>query len=80
MNVTSFSIANNGSLIMQGIGGKVEINCVSSLSDLEELLQILQPISNALLVMLNGFVFNNCPVPVLIEEVSTVMVQNCVFQ
>ena len=80
MNVTSFSIANNGSLIMQAIGGKVEINCVSSLSDLEELLQILQPISNALLVMLNGFVFNNCPVPVLIEEVSTVMVQNCVFQ
>ena len=79
MNVTSFSIANNGSLIMQGIGGIVDINCVSSKSDLNELLQILRPISNAQLVILDGLVFINCPVPVLIEEVSMVMVQNCVF-
>ena len=76
MNVTSFSIANNGSLIMRG---KVDINCVSSQSDLNELLQILQPISNVQLVILDGLVFINCPVPVLIEEVSVVMVQNCVF-
>ena len=79
MNVTSFSIANNGSLIMQSMGGKVDINCVSSQSDLNELLQILRPISNAQLVILDGLVFINCPVPVLIEEVSTVMVQNCAF-
>ena len=79
MNVTSFSIANNGSLIMQGMGGIVDINCVSSQSDLNELLQILRPISNAQLVILDGLVFINCPVPVLIEEVSTVIVQNCVF-
>ena len=79
MNVTSFFIANNGSLIMQGRGGKVDINCVSSKSDLNELLRILQPISNAWLVILDGLVFISCPVPVLIEEVSTVMVQNCVF-
>ena len=80
MNVTSFSIANSGSLVMQAMGGTVDINCVSSQSDLDELLQILQPISDALLVMFDGFVFNNCPVPVLIEEVSMVVVQNCVFQ
>ena len=80
MNVTSFSIANSGSLIMQAMGGTVDINCVSSQSDLDELLQILRPISNVLLVMLDGLVFNNCPVPVLIEEVSVVVVQNCVFQ
>ena len=79
MNVTSFSIANNGSLIMQGMGGIVDINCVSSQSDLNELLQILRPISNAQLVILDELVFINCPVPVLIEEVSTVIVQNCVF-
>lgn len=72
MNVTSFFIANGGSLIMQGIGGKVDINCVSSRSD-------VRPISNALLVILDGLVFINCPVPVLIEEVSMVMVKNCVF-
>ena len=80
MNVTSFSIATNGSLIMQAMGGTVDINCVSSQSDLDELLQILRPISNALLVMLDELVFNNCPVPVLIEEVAVVVVQNCVFQ
>ena len=80
MNVTSFSIANSGSLIMQAMGGTVDINCVSSQSDLDKLLQILRPISDALLVMFDGLVFNNCPVPVLIEEVSMVVVQNCVFQ
>ena len=79
MNVTSFSIGSNGSLIIQGIGGKVDINCTSSYSDLNGLLQILRPISNALLVILDGLVFNSCPVPVLIEEVSTVVVKNCVF-
>ena len=79
MNVTSFSIANSGSLAVQGIGGKVEIDCVSSQSDWDELLQILRPISNTLLVVLDELVFINCPVPVLIEEVSTVMIQNCVF-
>ena len=79
MNVTSSSIANSGSLIVQGIGGKVEIDCVSSQSDWDELLQILRPISNALLVVLDELVFINCPVPVLIEEVSTVMIKNCVF-
>ena len=80
MNVTSSSIANSGSLIVQGIGGKVEIDCVSSRSDWNELLQILRPISNALLVVLDELVFINCPVPVLIEEVSTVVIKNCVFQ
>ena len=79
MNVTGFSIANSGSLIVQGIGGKVEIDCVSSQSDQDELLQILRPISNALLVVLDELVFINCPLPVLIEEVSMVMIQNCVF-
>ena len=79
MNVTSSSIANSGSLVVQGIGGKVEIDCVSSRSDWDELLQILRPISNALLVVLDELVFINCPVPVLIEEVSTVVIKNCVF-
>ena len=79
MNVTSCSIANGGSLIVQGIDGKVEIDCVSSQSDWDELLQILRPISNAVLVVFDELVFINCPVPVLIEEVSTVMIQNCVF-
>lgn len=79
MNATSYSVGNNGNLIIQGIGGKVEINCVSNRSDLDGLLQILHPISNALLVILDGLVFINCPVPVLIEEVSQVLVQNCIF-
>ena len=79
MNVTSFLIANSGSLIVQGVDGRVEIDCVSSQSDVDELLQLLQPISNALLVIFNELVFINCPVPVLIEEVSTVIIENCLF-
>ena len=79
MNVTSFFIANSGSLIMQGVDGKVEIDCISSQSEVDKLVQSLQPISNALLVIFNELVFNNCPVPVLIEDVSTVIIENCVF-
>lgn len=79
MNVTSSSLADNGSLVIQAVGSKVEINCMSDQTDLDKLRQILQPISNALLVLLDGLVFINCPVPVLIEEVSVVIIQNCVF-
>jgi len=67
----------NGSLIITG--NSVIINCTANVTDLEELRDMLQPISRALLVLFDGLVFTRCPVPIVIEEVSTVMIQNCVF-
>jgi len=78
--VELMKISINGSLIMESKGGPAEINCMSRLSDLEKLRQTLQPLSHALLVLLDGLIFNGCPVPILIEEASIVVIQNCVFQ
>ena len=70
----------NGNLIVKSKGGSVEINCTAHSSDLENLTQILHPLSRASLVLLDGLIFIGCPVPILIEEASNVVIQNCVFQ
>ena len=57
-----------------------ESNCTASQSDLEELREVVQPISRASLVLMDGLVFTGCPVPIMIEEASSVVIQNCVFQ
>ena len=70
----------DGNLIVKSVGGSVEINCTAHLSNLDELSQIVQPLSRASLVLLDGLIFTECPVPILIEEASNVVIQNCVFQ
>ena len=71
------NLGTNGSLMITG--NSVIISCTTNVTDLEELWDMLQPISRALLVFLDGLVFTRCPVPIVIEEVSTVMIQNCIF-
>ena len=70
----------NSSLIMESKDGTAEIDCKADSSDLEELDKTLQPLSRASLVLLDGLIFTGCPVPILIEEASKVVIQNCVFQ
>ena len=67
----------NGSLVITG--NYVNINCITNVTDSEELRKLLQPISRALLVLFDGLVFTRCPVPIVMEEVSNVIIQNCVF-
>ena len=72
------NLGTNGSLEITG--DSVNIDCSINKTDRAELKDMLQPIiSRALLVLLDGLVFTKCPVPILIEEVSTVIVRNCVF-
>ena len=80
--VKLMKIAINGSLVMESKGGLAEINCTtgSHLSDLEELSQTVQPLSRASQVLLDGLILVRCPVPILIEEASNVVLQNCAFQ
>ena len=68
------------SLTMIGSGGQVYIDCVGGQSDLEVLRSNLQPLSIVSLFSIDGLVFTKCPVPLLIEEASTVVIQNCVFR
>ena len=71
---------NGGSLIIESKGGPVAINCTASQSSLEKLRETVQPISRASHVLLDGLVFTKCPVPIIIEEATKVVIQNCVFQ
>ena len=66
-------------LIMKGEGGQAMINCTTD-HDAEKLEEIVRPISNASLVLIDGLEFTSCPVPIMIEEACKVVIQNCVFQ
>ena len=73
------NLEHNASLTVVGEGGGVDINCTTSLSDLEELRKLNLSLSRASLVLLDGLVFTSCPVPIVIEEVLTVVINNCHF-
>ena len=82
LNIVKFmqiNLEHNASLIVVGEGGGVDINCTASLSDLEELRKLNLSLSRASLVLLDGLVFTSCPVPIVIEEVLTVVINNCYF-
>jgi len=72
------NLGTNGSLVIM-TNGNVTINCTTSVSDPEMLRRTVQPISRMLLISFDGLVFTECPVPILIEEASIVMILNCVF-
>ena len=75
------NIGVNGSLILKSRGdGRAEISCTAYVLDLEVLRRILQPLSRVSLVILDGLMFTRCPLPILIEEASEVIIQNCFFQ
>ena len=63
-----------------GVAGHVEIHCIASTSNLDELRSIFRPISNIALVAFDGLIYDSCPVPIVIEEVSVVVVKNCTFR
>ena len=80
VKLMSISLTNGGSLILESKGGPAEIYCTASQSDVNELKEVVQPISRASLVLMDGLVITGCPVPIMIEEASNVAIQNCVFQ
>ena len=74
-------LGTGGGLVIIGVAKSlVTIDC-ANFSNLEELKKEkeLKPLANVLLVVLDGLLFRGCPVPIVLEEVSTVIVQNCVF-
>ena len=80
IKLMKMELGTGGGLVMVGLANpRVEINCVASVSELKELRSIFRPISNVSLVVLEGLLFTSCPVPVVLEEVSNVIVQNCEF-
>ena len=80
VKMMQLKLGMRGSLIVVGVAGHVEIDCTASTSNLDKLRNIFKPISNISLVAFNGLIFNSCPVPIIIEEVSVVVVNSCVFR
>ena len=80
IKLMNISLTNGGSLILESKGGSAEIDCIANQSDVNELKEVVQPISRASLVLMDGLVITGCPVPLMIEEASNVTIQNCVFQ
>ena len=81
IKLLTIELQQNDSLIIQGHNGTmVDIDCVGGPSNLEEILEAVQPLSHASLVVLDSLNFMGCPVPILLEEVSRVMISNCIFQ
>jgi len=80
VKMMQLKLGPSGSLIVVGLASHVEINCIASTSNLNELRNIFKPISSVSLVAFNRLVFNSCPVPIVIEEVSVVVVNSCVFR
>ena len=49
VKLMNISLTNGGSLILESKGGPAEIDCIASQSDVNELKEVVQPISRALL-------------------------------
>ena len=64
-------------LTMEGKGGPAKIDCISA--DQPDPGKV-QPLLRASSVQLDGLEFTRCPVPIMIEEASEVIIRNCVFQ
>ena len=81
VELMKINLQQSDSLIIQGHNGNmVDIDCVGGPTNLEELFEAVQPLSRASLLVLDSLTFVRCPVPILIEEVSKVIISNCVFR
>ena len=81
IRIMGIKLGNTGGLVIIGVADlPVTINCVASnSSSLEDLRNSLRPLANVSLVALDGLLFIECSVPIVLEEVSAVIVHNCVF-
>ena len=78
IKIMGIKLGGNGGFVIIGTSNpRVTIN-VSNVSNLKELINSTL-IANVSLVVLDRLIFTECPVPVVLEEVSTVIVQNCEF-
>ena len=81
VELMKINLQQSDSLIIQGHNGNmVNIDCVEGPANLEELFEAVQSLSRASLLVLDSLKIVRCPVPILIEEVSKVIITNCAFE
>ena len=85
LNMTKFihgvDLKENDSLIVRGEGGTVSIDCLV-MDSAKNILGFLRSrrLLNAFVVVFDGLMFTRCLLPIYVEQVSFVMIQNCVFR
>ena len=85
LNITKFvrrvNALDNYILIVKGENGEVLLNCVDEgvVNISREHLQNRRMLQ-ASMIVLDRLVFTGCVLPVYVEEVDTVVIQNCVFR
>ena len=85
LNVTNFArgvdLMENDSLLVRG-KGSISCNSAANLFGEDSVADYLSStkLSKASLVVFDGLVFTGCVLPVNVEEVDTVVIQNCVFR
>jgi len=79
LKLMTVNLGRNGSLIIVGVADHVVIDCMTDQYDLDKLRELLKPLTQASLIVLNRLIFTGCPVPFVIEEAEMVVIQNCVF-
>lgn len=79
VKLMQINLRTSGGLIVEGTNRPVEIDCSANISNITQSKGVPKPISNTSLVLFDGLTFVRCPVPIMIEEVSTVVVKNCEF-
>ena len=77
VELMQIKLGTSGGLIV--VGTNSQIDCDANISNIEHSDRVPKPISNTSLVIFDGLTFVKCPVPIMIEEVSSVVVQNCDF-
>ena len=78
IKIMRIKLGADGGFVIVGVSNpRVTINVTNVSNDLELINSSL--IANVSLVVLDGLIFTRCPVPIVLEEVSTVIVQSCVF-
>ena len=76
LKIMRIKLGTGGGLVIIGVTDPQVT--ITNTSNLEELINT-SLVANVSLVVLDGLVFTECPVPVVLEEVSIVIVQNCTF-
>ena len=72
-------LGTSGGLVIVGTTNpRVTINCV--VANVSDLINNSTLVADVSLVVLDGLLFAQCPVPVVLERVATVIVQNCMFK
>jgi len=88
LNISKFvqrlGLKENDGLIVRGEGGVVKISCLikdvsNVFQNISEFLQSRR-LFNASMVVFDGLVFTRCLLPIYVEEVNNVTIQNCVFR